>query len=153
GAGVHLLFLRGGFSCARRDFDGLRQSLAKSADPRRFQRALSRKSLDRQPPQMGVCEVTRMRQEPLIGVQACVFDAYGTLFDFAAAARGCRDVLGDSIDKLTALWRDKQLQYTWLRAVQGPHPGFLQGPGDARAFALEAVAIAKPSLRGLARRP
>jgi len=47
-----------------------------------------------------------MKQEPLIGVQACVFDAYGTLFDFAAAARGCRDVLGDSIDKLTALWRD-----------------------------------------------
>jgi FMN phosphatase YigB (HAD superfamily) len=42
-----------------------------------------------------------------IGVKACVFDAYGTLFDFAAAANGCRDVLGDAIDKLTALWRDK----------------------------------------------
>ena len=27
------------------------------------------------------------------GVEACVFDAYGTLFDFAAAARKCRDVL------------------------------------------------------------
>ena len=59
---------------------------------------------------MGVREVTRMKQGPLIGVQACVFDAYGTLFDFAAAPTGCRDVLGDSIDKLTALWRDKQLQ-------------------------------------------
>ena len=67
---------------------------------------------------MGIRDVTRMKQGPLIGVKACVFDAYGTLFDFAAAARGCRDVLGDSIDKLTALWRDKQLQYTWLRAVQ-----------------------------------
>ena len=43
---------------------------------------------------MGVREVTRMKQGPLIGVQACVFDAYGTLFDFAAAAKGCRDVLG-----------------------------------------------------------
>ena len=50
-----------------------------------------------------------MKQGPLIGVQACVFDAYGTLFDFAAAARGCRDALGDNIDKLTALWRDTQL--------------------------------------------
>ena len=31
----------------------------------------------------------------LDGVKACVFDAYGTLFDFSAAARGCRDVLGE----------------------------------------------------------
>jgi HAD superfamily hydrolase (TIGR01493 family) len=54
-------------------------------------------------------------------VKACVFDAYGTLFDFASAAKRCRDVLGDGIDKLTALWRDQQLQYTWLRALQGRH--------------------------------
>jgi 2-haloacid dehalogenase len=54
---------------------------------------------------------------PLTGIRACVFDAYGTVFDFAAAARGCRDALGDRIDALTSLWRDKQLQYTWLRAV------------------------------------
>jgi hypothetical protein len=37
---------------------------------------------------------------PLRGVQGCVFDAYGTLFDFAAATRNCRDVLGDDIDRL-----------------------------------------------------
>src|SRR5215467_237982 len=96
---------------------------------------------------MGVREVTRMKQGPLIGVQACVFDAYGTLFDFAAAARGCRDVLGDSIDKLTALWRDKQLQYTWLRALQGRHADFWQVTGDALDFALETLAIEKPGLR------
>ena len=61
---------------------------------------------------------TRADELAIEGVRACVFDAYGTLFDFAAAARNCRDVLGDDIDKLTALWRDKQLQYTWLRATQ-----------------------------------
>src|SRR5215475_1042498 len=96
---------------------------------------------------MGVREVTRMKQGPLIGVQACVFDAYGTLFDFAAAARGCRDVLGDSIDKLTALWRDKQLQYTWLRAVQGRHADFWRVTGDALDFALQTLAIEQPGLR------
>src|SRR5262249_32753964 len=96
---------------------------------------------------MGVPEVTRMKQGPLIGVQACVFDAYGTLFDFAAAARGCRDVLGDSIDKLSALWRDKQLQYTWLRAVQGRHADFWQVTGDALDFALQTLAIEQPGLR------
>ena len=88
-----------------------------------------------------------MSNAPLIGVKACVFDAYGTLFDFAAAAKGCRDVLGDAIDKLTALWRDKQLQYTWLRAIQGRHADFWQVTGDALDFALQTLAIEKPGLR------
>ena len=84
---------------------------------------------------------------PLRGVQGCVFDAYGTLFDFAAAARNCRDVLGDDIDRLTALWRDKQLQYTWLRAAQGRHADFWQVTGDALDFALETLGVTKPGLR------
>ena len=84
---------------------------------------------------------------PLRGVQGCVFDAYGTLFDFAAAARNCRDVLGDDIDRLTALWRDKQLQYTWLRAAQGRHADFWQVTGDALDFALETLGLTKPGLR------
>ena len=84
---------------------------------------------------------------PLRRVQGCVFDAYGTLFDFAAAARNCRDVLGDNIDRLTALWRDKQLQYTWLRAAQGRHADFWQVTGDALDFALETLGVTKPGLR------
>jgi 2-haloacid dehalogenase len=88
-----------------------------------------------------------MSNEPLVGVKACVFDAYGTLFDFASAAKACRDVLGDGIDKLTALWRDKQLQYTWLRALQGRHVDFWQVTGDGLDFALQTLAIDKPGLR------
>jgi 2-haloacid dehalogenase len=89
-----------------------------------------------------------MSNAPLAGVQACVFDAYGTLFDFASAARGCADVLGEGIDRLTALWRDKQLQYTWLRAVQGRHADFWQVTGDALDFALATLGIDRPGLRG-----
>jgi 2-haloacid dehalogenase len=88
-----------------------------------------------------------MNNRPLSGITACVFDAYGTLFDFASAAKGCRDVLGDSIDRLAALWRDKQLQYTWLRAVQGRHADFWQVTGDALDFALETLAIDTPGVR------
>src|SRR5271166_841598 len=84
----------------------------------------------------------------LSGIRACVFDAYGTLFDYASAAAGCRDVLGDRIGPLTALWRDKQLQYTWLRAVQGRHADFWQVTGDALDFALATLGIDKPGLRG-----
>ena len=80
-------------------------------------------------------------------VRACVFDAYGTLFDFASAARRCRDVLGDSSDKLTDLWREKQLQYTWLRAAQGRHADFWQVTGDALDFSLETLMLDQPGLR------
>jgi len=84
---------------------------------------------------------------PLTGIRACVFDAYGTLFDFASAAASCADVLGDKAARLTALWRDKQLAYSWLRAVQGRHEDFWQVTGDALDFALEALEIDDPALR------
>jgi 2-haloacid dehalogenase len=80
-------------------------------------------------------------------IQACVFDAYGTLFDFASATRGCRDLLGDELDRLTALWRDKQLQYTWLRAIQGRHADFWQVTGDALDFALDTLKLDRRELR------
>src|SRR5215467_12134504 len=80
---------------------------------------------------------------PLRGVQACVFDAYGTLFDFASAAR---KALGDDTSFIT-LWRDKQLQYTWLRAAQQRHADFWQVTGDALDFALETIGLKKPGLR------
>jgi 2-haloacid dehalogenase len=83
----------------------------------------------------------------LAGVRACVFDAYGTVFDYASAAARCRDALGEQFGRLTQLWRDKQLQYTWLRAVQGRHADFWQVTGDALDFALETLGIANPPLR------
>src|SRR5260370_3083548 len=88
-----------------------------------------------------------MAQATLEGVRACVFDAYGTLFDFAAAAKGCRGLLGDDIDRLTGLWWGKQLQYTWLRAVQDRHEDFWQDPGDALDLPLEGLGLEKRGLR------
>lgn len=103
---------------------------------------------DERCPIRGARLMTKKTDQPALqGVKACVFDAYGTLFDFAAAARGCRDVLGEDIDRLSALWRDKQLQYTWLRAAQGRHADFWQVTGDALDFALETLGIAKPGIR------
>ena len=88
-----------------------------------------------------------MTGEPLAGIRACVFDAYGTLFDVASAAPRCADALGDAAARLSALWRDKQLQYTWLRAVQGRHADFSQVTGDALDFALETLGLADSGLR------
>jgi len=78
---------------------------------------------------------------------ACVFDAYGTLLDYASAVARCDAVLGASRDRLTTLWREKQLQYTWLRSLQGKYADFWQVTGDALDFALESLGLTDPGLR------
>ena len=84
--------------------------------------------------------------QPLQGVGACVFDAYGTLFDFASAAARCADIPADRREALTVLWRDKQLQYTWLRTLENRYADFWQVTGEALDFALESLGLATPSL-------
>ena len=81
------------------------------------------------------------------GIKACVFDAYGTLFDFNAAAMGCRDALGDKAGPVAEVWRTKQLQYTWLRGLMGKHADFWRVTGDALDFALAAAEISDDGLR------
>ncbi len=83
----------------------------------------------------------------LEGVRACVFDAYGTLFDFAAAGERCRKELGEQTDALSEIWRTKQLQYTWLRSLMGHHRDFWQVTTDALDFALDALDIDDDKLR------
>ncbi len=83
----------------------------------------------------------------LEGVRACVFDAYGTLFDFASAAAACPDIAAEKRAALTALWRDKQLQYTWLRSLQGRYADFRQVTGAALDFALDSLGLEAPGLR------
>lgn len=83
----------------------------------------------------------------IAGVRACVFDAYGTLFDFASAAARCGDALGDKAGPLTSLWRDKQLQYTWLRSLQQRHADFWQVTGDALDHAMATLEVDSPALR------
>ena len=88
-----------------------------------------------------------MARNRLEGIRACIFDAYGTLFDYRSAASRCRDVLGENFDQVNALWREKQLQYSWLRAIQGRHVDFWQVTGEALDFALDTAAIADSTIR------
>src|SRR6266404_2245301 len=88
-----------------------------------------------------------MSHAAIRGIRACVFDAYGTLFDVAAAARSCGGELGEKSSALSSLWREKQLQYTWLRAAQGRHADFWQVTGEALDFSLETLMLDQPGLR------
>lgn len=85
--------------------------------------------------------------DKLEDVGACVFDAYGTLFDVAAAAVHCRDDLGDKWEALAEIWRTKQLNYTWLRSLMGAYTDFWQVTEDGLDFALETLEINDPDLR------
>lgn len=82
-------------------------------------------------------------------IGACVFDAYGTLFDVHSAAARYRADLGDKADAVSQTWRDKQLQYTWLRSLMGRqhHIDFWQLTGDALDFALETHGFDDAALR------
>jgi 2-haloacid dehalogenase len=80
-------------------------------------------------------------------LRACVFDAYGTLFDVNSAAERERAALGDKWHPLAELWRGKQLQYTWLRSLGGRHADFWQVTGEALDFAMASLGIDDAGLR------
>jgi len=71
-------------------------------------------------------------------IEACVFDAYGTLFDVHSAVARGGHVLGDKAGAVSALWRQKQLEYTWLRSLMGAHTDFWQVTQDSLSYALAA---------------
>lgn len=79
-------------------------------------------------------------------ITTCIFDAYGTLFDVAAAAREAaaepgREAFAAHWPQIAKDWRAKQLQYTWLRAVTGDHCDFWQVTQDGLDWALEASGL------------
>lgn len=88
-----------------------------------------------------------MKNPELAATQACVFDAYGTLFDVTSAAKRCREALGGNADALAATWRGKQLEYSWLRSLMGRHADFWQVTGDALDWSMATLGIADAALR------
>ena len=82
-----------------------------------------------------------------MAIETCIFDAYGTLFDVTAAARsaaedGAHPALEEGWRALAATWRDRQLQYAWIRSLAGAHADFWQVTGEALDHALEAEGMA-----------
>lgn len=80
-------------------------------------------------------------------IKACVFDAYGTLFDVHSAVAAHKPRIGEAADAVSAMWRAKQLEYTWLRSLMGRHVDFWRITGDALDYALDAHDIDDVSLR------
>lgn len=80
-------------------------------------------------------------------IRACVFDAYGTLFDVHSAVGKHRSRLGDQAERISQLWRTKQLEYTWLRSLMGQYRDFWQVTQDALDFACATHGVSDAALR------
>jgi 2-haloacid dehalogenase len=86
-----------------------------------------------------------------IPIKACVFDAYGTLFDLHSAVSNNAVRVGPAAGAFSELWRTKQLEYSWIRSAMAPPSDgwkdFWQLTQDALDFAMTKFEVADPQLR------
>lgn len=75
-------------------------------------------------------------------VKAIVFDAYGTLFDTNSVSDTLEAAFPRRGDYLTQIWRLKQLEYSWLRALSGDYRHFGEITRDALRYSLSTIGIA-----------
>ena len=70
-----------------------------------------------------------------------VFDAYGTLFDVDHACKEMAIQLGDNWDKLSSIWRQKQLEYSWLYNSMNEYDSFWKITKDSLEYAMNLLSI------------
>ena len=76
-----------------------------------------------------------------------VFDAYGTLFDVHSAVARHRDAIGAQADRVSEIWRAKQLEYTWTRTMMGAYRDFRALTEEALDFAAGRCGGISPDIR------
>lgn len=76
-----------------------------------------------------------------------VFDAYGTLFDVHAAIGRFRGDAGPDADRMSDIWRAKQLEYTWTLTLAGHYVEFWTLTERALDYALARVPSVPKSLK------
>jgi|SRR5690348_14222058 2-haloacid dehalogenase len=76
-----------------------------------------------------------------------IFDAYGTLFDVHSAIARHRDKVGPDADRISAMWRTKQLEYSWTLTLAGHYADFWILTERALDYALAFAARADKSLK------
>jgi 2-haloacid dehalogenase len=76
-----------------------------------------------------------------------VFDAYGTLLDVNAAIARHRAAAGPDADRLSEIWRIKQLEYSWTLTLAGRYVDFWTLTERALDFALARVPSVDKALK------
>ena len=73
-------------------------------------------------------------------IRGYIFDAYGTLFDVHSVVDAGAAITADPA-ALSALWRQKQLEYTWLRSLMGRYEDFWAITEAALRYAVRRLEI------------
>ena len=73
-------------------------------------------------------------------IRGYVFDAYGTLFDVHSVVEAGRALTDDPL-ALSMLWRQKQLEYTWLRSLMGRYEDFWAVTESALRYAVRRLGL------------
>ncbi|SFV05778.1 2-haloacid dehalogenase [Alicyclobacillus macrosporangiidus] len=74
-------------------------------------------------------------------IRAVVFDAYGTLFDVHSVVAACETAFPGYGTQIIQIWRQKQLEYTWLRALMGRYQDFERVTEDALKYTLNHLGL------------
>jgi 2-haloacid dehalogenase len=77
-----------------------------------------------------------MTAERDVSSSTYVFDAYGTLFDVHSAMARHRDACGPDGDRMSEIWRTKQLEYSWTLTLAGQYVDFWELTQRALDYAL-----------------
>ena len=72
-------------------------------------------------------------------IKAIVFDAYGTLFDVQSVADATERAYPGHGDYITQVWRQKQLEYSWLRSLMGRYRDFWTLTQEALTYTLKTL--------------
>ena len=82
-----------------------------------------------------------------MAISAYVFDAYGTLFDVHSAVSRHAGLVGPDAARVSEIWRNKQLEYSWTRSGMERYRDFWSLTAEALDFALASVPGANAAAR------
>ncbi|HWL24564.1 MAG TPA: haloacid dehalogenase type II [Ureibacillus sp.] len=76
-----------------------------------------------------------------MSIKAIIFDAYGTLFDVHTVIEKCEQFFPEKGRQISEIWRQKQLEYTWLRSLMERYEDFWTVTYEALTFALKELEL------------
>jgi 2-haloacid dehalogenase len=83
------------------------------------------------------------------GTKAVIFDAYGTLFDVHSAVRAYSDKIGPDAARLSEIWREKQLEYSWVLSLAERYEPFSSLTEKALDYALARFPLVDVAIKPL----
>ena len=89
------------------------------------------------------------QKKTMQGIKVCLFDAFGTLFKVKLPVDELDQLTNGQGARLLDIWRNKQLEYTWLRGLMEDYASFDQVTEEALTYALREIKVEEPEVYDL----